>query len=97
MSERREDPALKDIDGIDDGLYLPAAIPGREHSDVDDDRLLFGIVDLGLNKYPELRKLFENDASLSGELASRPAGFVPGLWVIDDGDDGDDEETDDDD
>jgi hypothetical protein len=59
---------------------------------VDDDRLLFGIVDTGSNKYPDLGKLFENDASLNGELASRPAGFVPGLWVIDDGDDGDDEE-----
>jgi len=96
MSERREDPALKDIDGIDDGLYLPAAIPGREHSDVDDDRLLFGIVDTGSNKYPDLGKLFESDAIPNGELASRPAGFVPGLWVMDDGDDEDDEEETDD-
>lgn len=86
MHERQNNPAVRDVEGIVDGLYLPAAMPCTLNSDVDEAQLRFGIVDVGCEKLGALREVYENDASMNGELAGNGIAHAAAtvLWVGDD-------------
>lgn len=77
--ERRRDPVFHSVRGH---LFFPSHIPAVPNQDLQDDTMMFGIIDVpGAEECTEFVDWYGNDGSKDGELGALCAGYTGPLWV----------------
>ena len=77
--ERLEDPMFHSVAG---NLFFPSLMPALTDSDVKDEDVMFGIVDVeGADMLEPFRVVYGSDASPTGELGKACSGLAGPFWA----------------